>query len=63
MPTFSIEEAARYKALLQWLARTISIILALFPVFNETVIAAEEAPDTVQEVASSINSKRKNLDH
>ena len=53
MLTFSIEEATQYKALLQWLARTISITLALFPVFNETVIAAEEAPDTMQEVASS----------
>ena len=34
--------------------KIISVLFTLFAAFNETVTAAEEAPDTVQEVASSI---------
>ena len=54
MLTFLIEETTRYNASLQWVAKEIENLLTLFPAFNETVMAAEEVPDTIQEVTSSI---------
>lgn len=54
MLTFSKEETTLFIALMQWVMRKLFILFTLFPAFIETVMAAEEAPDTVQEVASSI---------
>ena len=51
MPTIFIEETTWFKALLRWVAREIAILFILFSAFIGTVMAAEEAPDTVQEVA------------
>ena len=54
MLTFLIEETTRLKPSLQWVANGIDNLLTFFPAFTETVMAAEEAPDTMQEVTSSI---------
>jgi small-conductance mechanosensitive channel len=54
MSTFFIEEAMRLKFSLQWVKDGLDNLWTLSPAFGETATAAVEAPDTVQEVASSI---------
>jgi hypothetical protein len=54
MLTFTVEKSTRFKTSMQRVTRKVVILATLFSASNETTMAAEEAPDTVQEVASSI---------
>jgi hypothetical protein len=52
MPTFSIEETPRSKALLQRLARTIAIILALSPGRMLSLLQRDQLPGINEEGAT-----------
>jgi hypothetical protein len=56
MLTFSVGKSMRFKTSMQRITRKVFIftLVTLLPVYNETTMAATEAPDTVIEVASSI---------